>query len=81
MDHCGYPSNTEVEHLCVRFLCDGEAVYDGGPFSSYHLRKGWSDNSGTIVGALNGFAARTKNLLYAFNFGCFLASYRTSVAI
>lgn len=42
MDHLLYPLNTFVAQLQVPFLCDGEAEYDGFPFTTYPIRKRWS---------------------------------------
>ena len=43
MDHLDYPLNTDIDHLRIPFLCDNEAEYDCGPYSTYPVRKGWTD--------------------------------------
>ena len=48
MDHLCYPSNTNVRHLRIPFLCDDQAEYDGGPFSTYAIRRGWSYEIGGL---------------------------------
>lgn len=42
MDHLSYPQSTDINHLCIPYLCDGIAEYDGGPFSAYPFRQGWA---------------------------------------
>ena len=67
MDHLCYPLKTEVEHLYIPLLCDGEAEYDGGPFSTYPSRKGWSESTRSLqwLGCSDKeFATRVQLWLY-----------------
>ena len=48
MDHLSYPLSHTVDPPAVPLLCDGEAEYDGLPFSTYPLRKNWTDTPGGL---------------------------------
>ena len=48
MDHLCYPSGTHIRHLHIPFFDDDQAEYDGGPFGTYAIRRGWSDDFGGL---------------------------------
>ena len=48
MDHLPYPPNASTLPIEVPFLCDGEGEYDGLPFSTYPIRKGWATETDNL---------------------------------
>ena len=48
MDHLPYPPNASTPPIEVPFLCDGEGEYDGLPFSTYPIRKGWTTETDNL---------------------------------
>ena len=48
MDHLLYPSSSHNALPQIPFLCDGETEYDGLPFKTYAIRRGWSETEDSL---------------------------------
>lgn len=48
MDHLLYPPTNHIAPLEIPFLCDGADEYDGLSFTTYPLRKGWTNSAHSL---------------------------------